>query len=120
MQQATFETVPISPPPADKRYPRASMKAFNGTKEEEVAVLRHLLPKDASNPFKGPLNILGAYAPRNGLKNAVYKDVIEQLCNEDMSDLDVYVSIQDLLKAVFRITAVDTNLDCRKESWLEI
>ena len=58
MNQATFDTVPISTPPADKRYPRTSMKAFNGMKEEEeVAVLRHLLPKDAFNPFKGPLNI---------------------------------------------------------------
>ena len=92
------------------------MKAFACTKEEEVAVLRHLLQKDASNPFKNPLNILGAYAPRNGLKDAVYKDVIELLYNEDMSDIDVYVSIQDLLKAVFRITAVDTNLGCHKES----
>ena len=40
--------------------------------------------------------------------------MIELLYNEDVSDLDVYVSIQDFLKAVFRATAVDTNLDmCR-------
>ena len=116
MTQATFTTVPISPSPADKRYPRASMKAFNGTKEEEVAVLRHLLPQDASNPFKGPLNILSDFAPCNGLRDAVYVDLIELLYNDSMNDLDVYVSIQDLLKAVFRVTAVDTNLDLRKES----
>ena len=116
MQQVTFETVPISPPPADKRYPRASMKAFNGTKEEEVAVLRHLLPQDASNPFRGPLNILSDYAPRNGCKDAVYEDVVQLLYNDSMSDLDVYVSIQDLLNAVFCATAVDTNLERRTES----
>ena len=85
-------------------------------KEEEVAVLRHLLPKDASNPFKGLLNILGLYAPHNDLKDAVYKDVVELLYKENMSDLDVYVSIKDLLKAVFIITAVDIYLECRKES----
>ena len=69
MQQATFDTVPISPPPADKRYPYASMKAFNGTEEEEAAVLQYILPNDAFNPFRDPLNILGPYAPRNGLKD---------------------------------------------------
>ena len=54
MNQATFNTLPISPPPADRRYPHASMKTFNGTKEEVVvvAVLRDLLPTYASNPFK--------------------------------------------------------------------
>ena len=57
MNQSMFDAVPISSLTADKRYTRASMKAFNGTKEEEVAVLRHLLPKDASSPFKGPLKI---------------------------------------------------------------
>ena len=120
MNQATFDTVTISPPPADKWYPRVSMKAFNGTKEEEVAVLRHLLPKDASNPFKGSFNIkLRKYAPRNGLKDAVYEDVIELLYNKDMSDFDIYVSIQDLLKAVFCATAVDTNLDMRRATRLE-
>ena len=93
------------------------MKAFNGTKEEEVTVLRHLLPKDASNPFNNPLNIkLCKYAPRNGLKDAVYEDVIEILYNEDMSVLDVYVSIQNILKAVFCATAVDTILDMRRDT----
>ena len=112
-----FDTVSISPPPADKRYPRASMKCFNSTKEEELAVLRHLLPKYASNIFKGPLyKKPREYAPRNGLKDAVYKDVIELLYNEDISDLNVYVSIQDLLKAVFRTTSVNTNLDIRGDT----
>ena len=61
------------------------------------------LPKDASILFRGPLNILVVvYAPRNGLKDAVYKDVIELLYNEDMSDLDVYVSIQDLWVGFWR------------------
>ena len=32
-----------------------------------------------------------------------------------MSDLDVYVSIQDLIKAVFRATVVDTNIDMRRD-----
>ena len=120
MNQATFDTVPISPPPADKRYPYASMKAFNDTKKEEVAVLQHLLLKDVPNPCKGPLNIkLRKYAPHNGFKDAVYQDVIELLFNEDMSDLDVYVSNQDLINVVFRVTAVDTNLDMRKDTRLE-
>ena len=31
------------------------------------------------------------------------------------NDLDTYVSIEDLLKATFRVTAVDTNIDHRRE-----
>ena len=109
MSQSTFDTVPISPLSADKRYPCASMKAFKGTKKEEVVVLRHLLPKDASNPFKGPLNKKNRdYAQRKGFKDAVYEDVIQLL--------DTYVSIQDLLNAVFRAQVVDTNLGMRRDS----
>ena len=117
MYQATFDTVSISPPPADKRYPRASMKEFKGTKEEEVAVLRHLLPKDAFTPFKGPLNIkLQDYEPHNGLTDAVYKELTPLLYNTEMSDLDTYIFIQDLLKATFRATAVDINLNTCRDS----
>ena len=120
MSHFTFDTVPFSSPPADKRYSRASIKAFNGTKKEEVAVLRHLSPKYTSFPYKGPLNInLWEYALRNGLKDAVYKDIIQLLNKKGMSDLDVYVSIQDLLNAVFCATVVNTNLNMRKDTQAE-
>ena len=96
------------------------MKEFKGTKEEKLGVLRHLLPKDVSNLFKGPLNItLQDYMPRSGLKDAVYKELISPLYNTEMSDLNTYVSIQDLLKAIFCATGVNINLNICRDLKLE-
>ena len=96
-----------------KRYLRASMKASNGTKQEELAVHQHLLPEDADNPFRGPLNIeMKEFMPHHSLSDAVYKKVIQLLYNEGMVDeLNIYASIQDLLNAVFCGAAVDTNTE---------
>ena len=56
VNQSTVNTIPISPPPADKRCPWTTMKLYTGPKEEEVAVLRPPLPNDGSNPLKEPYN----------------------------------------------------------------
>ena len=76
----------ISPTPAGKRYPCTD------------------------NPFRGPLNIeLEQFRPRQGLSDDIYKNVIKLLYNRGMADeLDIYVSIQDLLDAIF-FHAVDTS-----------
>ena len=88
--------------PVGKRYPRATMKIFDGTKQEELTVLRFLLPEDADNPFRGPMNINRQFQPRHGLSNSDYKNTIPLLYNREMiDDLDVYASIGDLLNAVF-------------------
>ena len=77
----------MSPTPVGKRYPRAKMKVCNGTKHEELAVLRFLLPEDADNPFRGPLNIeMEQFMPRQGLSDHVYKEVIQLLYNTGMDD----------------------------------
>lgn len=96
-----FDTVLILPQPWDSQYPRTSIKAFNGIKEkEEVAVLWNLLTKDIPDPFKGLLNIkLWEYALSNSLKDAVYKDEIELIYNEDMSVSE----IENLLNFVTNI-----------------
>ena len=88
------------------------MKFFDGTKHEELAVLRFLLPKDPDNSFRGPMYInlqqFQQFQPRCGLSDAVYKDMIPLLYNRSMDDdFNIYASIQDLLDAVF-LHAVDT------------
>ena len=72
LHQSTLNDMSISPTPAGKRYPRATMKIFDGTKHEELTVLRFLLPEDADNLFRGPLNIeMKEFMPRHGLSDAV-------------------------------------------------
>ena len=117
MNQCTLDMTVLLLSPACKRYPRVSMLQFNGTKEEEkVQVLRQLLPKDASNPFKGPLNLdLEQFAPRSGLNEVLFKNLLPLLHNMGIpDDLNTYASILDLLKATFYITVVEPNLDNRR------
>ena len=92
------------------------MISFNGTKEEEVQVLRHLLTEDASISFKGPLNlILKQFVPRMGLNETLFEKSFPLLYNPGMSDdCEMYIAILDLLETTFCVTVVDTNIDnCR-------
>ena len=54
--QACFEKTALSPDP-DKWYSCIILIPFNSTKGEELQVLRHILPKNGSYPFKEPYNL---------------------------------------------------------------
>ena len=45
-------------------YPHTQLVPFNGTKEEELQALRHLLPSDGANPYKEPYNLNLEFGPR--------------------------------------------------------
>ena len=113
LNQASLLDGPISPPP--KALPRITMKSYAGTKIEEVAALRLLLPYMVSNPYQDQGPELQQFAPQGIFNEAQYESLIPLLYNADMSDLDTYVSIDDLLNSAFRATSVDTNLAYRQE-----
>ena len=112
--QSHLEKMNLSPPPKGKRYPRTNLIRFDGTKEQEIEVLRHLLPKDGTNPFKEPYTLDPVFAPRLGLNEAIYKNFFPLLYSMS-DDLDTYIAIQDLLKATFRMSIIDTNIFNRRE-----
>ena len=87
------------------------MKPYAGTKIDEVAALRLLLPDEVSNPYQVIAPVFRKFAPRGIFNEAQYVSLLPLLYNEAMSDLDTYVSIQDLLHTAFCAAYVDTNLD---------
>ena len=91
------------------------MKPYAGTKIDEVAALRLLLPDNVANPYRILAQVYRQFAPRGIFNEARYVSLLPLLYNEAMSDLDTYVSIQDLLHTVFRAAYVDTNLNCRRD-----
>ena len=115
MTQTSLLGGPISPPP--KSYPRITMKSYAGPKTEEVAKIRLLLPYYVSYPYQGPFGLdIQPFAPGGIYNEALYENLIRLLYNVDMNDLDTYVSIDNLLKASFCATSIDTNIDyCRGE-----
>ena len=111
LRQAFIDEGPISPPPT--ALPRTTMKPYAGTKIDEVAALRLLLPDKVSNPYQALAPVFRDFAPRGIFNEAQYVSLLPLLYNEAMSDLDTYVSIQDLLNAAFCASSVNTNLEHR-------
>ena len=93
------------------------MKSYTGPKTEEVATLRLLLPNEVSNPYQGPFCLdLRPFTPWGVFNEALYDDLIPLFYNKAMTnDLNTCVFIEDLLKATFSVTVVDTNIDHHTE-----
>ena len=62
LRQATLHDGPISPPPT--ALPRNTIKLYAGTKIDEVAALRLLLPDEVSNPYRAIAQLFCEFAPR--------------------------------------------------------
>ena len=95
------------------------MIPFNGIKEEEIQVLRHLLPSDRANPFKELYNFDHEFAPRLRLNEPEFKNLLPKLYVKYMEGLDTYVSIEDLLNITLSIKHMDTHSLIRKEDELD-
>ena len=114
LTQATLEEGLIAPPKIP--LPRATMKSCTGTKTDEVAALRLLLPRDGSNPYQGPFSsALRLHAPRV-FDESRHKNLVSLLYNHVLNDLDTYVAIDELLKTTFRALAVDINVLHRRNT----
>ena len=77
--QSHLDKLNLSPPPKGKRYPHTNLIRFDGTKEQEIEVLRHLLPKDASNPFKEPYTLNPDFEPQMGLIEKIFTNFLPSL-----------------------------------------
>ena len=95
------------------RYPKTHLIPFNGTKEEELAVLRKTLPKDGSHPFKGPYALDYDYGPTTHLNEPEYRNQLPILYSIDDDD-DTYAAIEDLLNFTFNHRHIDTRLNVRR------
>ena len=114
LTQATLDEGLIAPPKIP--LPRPTMKPCPGTRTDEVAALRLLLPRDGSNPYQGPFSsALRIHAPRV-FDESRHKNLISVLYNHAMNDLDTYVAIDELLKTTFRASAVDINVLHRRNT----
>ena len=114
LTQATLDGGLIAPQKIP--LPCVTMKPYVGTKTEEVAALRLLLPKDVSNPYQGPFgSALKLHAPQGMFNKALHDNLIPLLYNNTMNDLDTYVTIDELLKTTFCATAVDINVLYRRK-----
>lgn len=75
---------------------RKEFVLFNGTREQEIIVLKLLLPSDGAHPFKDtpyPLDV--NFEPQQHLDVELHRSFLEPLYNKIMSK--IYTAIQDLL-----------------------
>ena len=79
LPQALLHEGPISPPP--KALPRNTMKSYAGTKIDEVAALRLLLPDKVSNPYQAIAPVFREFPPRSIFNKAEYVSLLPLLYN---------------------------------------
>ena len=77
LRQASLLDGPISPPPT--ALPRTTMKPYAGTKIDEVAALRLLLPDKVSNPYQVLAPVFREFAPRGIFNEAQYVSLLPLL-----------------------------------------
>ena len=94
-------------------YPRTHFIPFNGTKEEVLQALHHLLPNDGANPYKEPYNLNLEFGPCLRFSEPQYTALIPLLYDDDMDNADTSIAIQDLLNITFGLKHINTKLSVR-------
>lgn len=85
---------------------------FDGTKEQEIVVLKLLLPSDGAHPFKDTLYPLDV-----NFRPQIYRSFLQSLYNNTMNNTEVYIAIQDLLQVTINMRHINTCLNTSTIGW---